>query len=695
MILVNLQNLNRYRIVKVLGQGAMGVVYEAHDPNIDRHVAIKTIRLEDLGADLAADYERRFKIEARAAGRLNHPNIVGVYDAGRDADMAYLVMELVQGSDLRASLNGGVRYTLGQSLQLMAELLGALEFAHGQSVVHRDVKPSNVMLDGNGHVKLTDFGLARLVDGGEATRTRGGSALGTPRYMSPEQVRGEKVDARTDLFSAGVIFYQLVTGVAPFEGEGDFVVMRNICLEPHRPPTSLNPALPPALDAVMDKLLAKTREDRFATAAEVAVALSAIARDAVDSSLKSLPALPASGSVASTDSLAANLNDLAAVLPAAAVEVTGTASSTVLQEHELMRWKEVQGSSAARDFERFLQQFPSGVYADLAKRRLRRIAGLSGSTTQVDVFVPPPQPSRPPIAEEWSFESAAADDDATRMISAEDRSAKWLSIKQLSGTGENDTPLAQGAAPGVAASAAEQNPSMAAPSLPAPAPPPVAPIKPISEQPSLAAAHAAQDALRRRAGLWWAGGAVAAAVLLAVGFWMSASPPKETVATVEVAPALVVSAPTSQPAAATETGVSAVVLAATESGTAPRASTESEGGSLKGPAAVGVAAPIAAMASASAKPPRPKAKPVVLPGPVRAPAPTPAPSEVAPPVAAMPALPEVKKGPSSPSEACADRTFLTRSMCQYKQCQLPQFKDHPECVAMREREQERENDGTR
>ena len=179
-----LQQLDRYRIVKVLGQGAMGVVYEAHDPNIDRHVAIKTIRLDDLAEDLAAEYELRFKVEARAAGRLHHPNIVGVYDAERDAGMAYMVMELVLGSDLRRALASGTRYTLEQSLHLMAELLGALEYAHGQSVVHRDVKPANVMLDRNGRVNLADFGSARLVDVGDTTRTRG-TALGTPRYMSP------------------------------------------------------------------------------------------------------------------------------------------------------------------------------------------------------------------------------------------------------------------------------------------------------------------------------------------------------------------------------------------------------------------------------------------------------------------------------------------------------------------------------
>ncbi len=167
-------------------------------------MAIKTIKVENLSEEAAADYEARFRTEARSAARLQHPNIVSVYDSDRHGDMAYLVMEFILGEDLKHHLDGGKLYSLEQSLRMVRDLLSALEYAHRQNIVHRDVKPANLLIEADGRVKLTDFGVARIQDSGEATRTQG-SIVGTLKYMSPEQVQGQPIDARADLFAAGIV----------------------------------------------------------------------------------------------------------------------------------------------------------------------------------------------------------------------------------------------------------------------------------------------------------------------------------------------------------------------------------------------------------------------------------------------------------------------------------------------------------
>jgi eukaryotic-like serine/threonine-protein kinase len=175
---MGLDKLGRYDIIRTLGKGAMGMVYEARDPNLDRRVAIKTIKVEHLSQEASAEYEARFRTEARSAARLQHPNIVSVYDSDRHGDVAFLVMEFVQGDDLKKILDSGRSFTLEQSAHLMRDLLSALDYAHRQNIVHRDVKPANLLVEANGRVKLTDFGVARIQDSGDATRTRG-SMVGT------------------------------------------------------------------------------------------------------------------------------------------------------------------------------------------------------------------------------------------------------------------------------------------------------------------------------------------------------------------------------------------------------------------------------------------------------------------------------------------------------------------------------------
>ena len=380
---MSLKKLGRYDIIKPLGKGAMGLVYEAHDPNINRAVAIKTIRVDQLSEDMAAEYESRFRSETQAGGRLQHPNIIGVYDAGRDQGLAFMVMELVRGGDLRQQLDQGRRLTFDRSMSIMKELLSALSFAHEQGIIHRDIKPANVMLDPNGRVKLGDFGVARITDVGEATRTQG-SMVGTLKYMSPEQVIGAKVDARTDLFAAGVVLYQLVTGTKPFEGDSDFAIMQAIAQQDPPRPSTLNLSLPAGVDAVVFKALAKNRDNRYASAKDFALALRAVTQHAA-AGLHSPPPPPPAAPVpvpppAKPES-GAGATSTGTSGGRSASGGTNTSPSAVSQEMELLYWKDIQDSADPEDFQGFLQQFPIGVYAGLAQRRLRKLASATSERT--------------------------------------------------------------------------------------------------------------------------------------------------------------------------------------------------------------------------------------------------------------------------------------------------------------------------
>jgi len=260
----------KYEVTEVLGKGAMGVVYKAFDPNIRRQVAIKTIRKEIIDDDRAGTIVARFKNEAQAAGRLSHPGIVAVYEYGEDEDVAYIAMEYVQSNPLREYFNRGTRFEERDAVSVMAQLLDALEYAHEQGVWHRDVKPANILIMTNGRLKVADFGIARI-DTSNLTQT--GAVMGTPGYMAPEQYAGQSVDWRADIFSSGVVLYQLLTGARPFSGRAETVAFK-ICYE--------NPPSPSQLDAtrgwerydpVIAKALAKEPKDRYQTAAEMRAAI--------------------------------------------------------------------------------------------------------------------------------------------------------------------------------------------------------------------------------------------------------------------------------------------------------------------------------------------------------------------------------------------------------------------------------------
>lgn len=251
--------LGKYQIVGTLGKGAMGVVYKGFDPVIARHVALKTIRKEDLAEGDTLSLLARLKTEAQAAGRLVHPHIVQVYDYGEDGDTAFIVMEYVEGCGLREYLRRRQTISLTEAGRLMNQLLDALFYAHAQGVVHRDIKPANLLINRADQLKVTDFGIARL---GDMHLTQVGSVIGTPAYMAPEQIEGLAVDGRADLFSASVVLYELLTGRQPFEGTTGSV-MYQITHSPHQPPSALNASLHERFDAVLARGLAKNRDDRY------------------------------------------------------------------------------------------------------------------------------------------------------------------------------------------------------------------------------------------------------------------------------------------------------------------------------------------------------------------------------------------------------------------------------------------------
>ena len=278
-----LQQLGKYRIDAVLGKGAMGVVYKAFDPDIERIVALKTVRKELFGDYSEVDLMARFKNEAQAAGRLMHPNIVAVYDYGEDAGTTYIAMEFVTGRALDSFIDAARPVRLDVVVSWMTQLLHALDYAHARGIVHRDIKPANLLVTDDGQLKVTDFGIARI----ESSKlTHVGAVIGTPSYMSPEQFCGETVDRRSDVFSAGVVLYQLLMGTRPFTGTAP-VVMQQILNDTPMLPSLCNPVLGDVFDSVIMRAMAKQPVDRYASAQSMLDALLAAyhARSAQQGSL--------------------------------------------------------------------------------------------------------------------------------------------------------------------------------------------------------------------------------------------------------------------------------------------------------------------------------------------------------------------------------------------------------------------------
>jgi eukaryotic-like serine/threonine-protein kinase len=272
-------NIGRYEIVAEIGRGGMGVVYQARDPKIDRLVAIKTISLLGQEPDEEQDYRQRFAQEAQAAGRLSHPGIVTIFDVGEEPENRepYIVMEYVAGESLKKMLTlGDHKMPLMQAVQLAYELADALHYAHAEGVIHRDIKPANILVTTGGHPKIADFGIAKL---NLSNLTLPGQLLGSPSYMSPEQLNGEGVDARSDLFSLGVVFYTMLTGFRPFQGNSATTVCFKVVNRDPMPVAAFDASLPPELDRILMRAMAKDPAQRYQSAAEMAEAIEGFRRE--------------------------------------------------------------------------------------------------------------------------------------------------------------------------------------------------------------------------------------------------------------------------------------------------------------------------------------------------------------------------------------------------------------------------------
>ena len=371
-----LKTLGRYNIERTIGKGAMGVVYEGVDPRLGRRVAIKTILKSHLDEETAKDYSMRFVREAQAVARLNHPNIVQVYDFGEEGDIAYLVMEFIKGKELKTFFDANERFDLKEAVRIMCELCDALDFAHNAGIIHRDIKPANVMLDAQARTKLTDFGVARVTDSDKTSveRTQAGTMVGTPAYMSPEQITGSNVDKRTDVFSAGIILYQFLTGEKPFTGSGAWTIAKKIIQEEPPLPSSLNNAVTSLFDAVVNRALAKNPDQRFQSARDLSVALKRAleGKSGEDDSDRTVAGVL-------TGEFAA-LGPTPAVTRAPAQDSSRTSGSATqpggTQEVELEFWRAIKDGNDPDDFELYVQQFPAGIYAALAKRKIAKLRGV-------------------------------------------------------------------------------------------------------------------------------------------------------------------------------------------------------------------------------------------------------------------------------------------------------------------------------
>jgi len=371
-----LKTLGRYNIERTIGEGAMGVIYEGVDPRLGRRVAIKTILKSQLDEDTAKDYSMRFVREAQAVARLNHPNIVQVYDFGEEGDIAYLVMEFIRGKELKTFFDANERFDLKEAVRIMCELCDALDFAHNAGIIHRDIKPANVMLDAQARTKLTDFGVARVQDSDKTSveRTQAGTMVGTPAYMSPEQITGSQIDKRTDVFSAGIILYQFLTGEKPFTGSGAWTIAKKIIQEEPPLPSSLNNAVTQLLDTVVNRALAKNPDQRFQSARDLSVALKrALEGKSAEEDSDRTVAGALSGEFAA-------LKPGPAVAKAPAQDSSRTSGSSTQasgsQEVELEFWRAIKDGNDPDDFELYVQQFPTGIYAALAKRKIAKLRGV-------------------------------------------------------------------------------------------------------------------------------------------------------------------------------------------------------------------------------------------------------------------------------------------------------------------------------
>ncbi|MES2282171.1 MAG: serine/threonine-protein kinase [Pseudomonadota bacterium] len=670
---MSLKKLGRYDLVRVLGKGAMGLVYEGRDPNLDRRVAIKTIKVENLSDESAAEYEVRFRTEARSAARLQHPNIVSVYDSDRDGDIAFLVMEFIQGDDLKHHLDKGELYTLEQSQRIMADLLSALDYAHRQNIVHRDIKPANLLIEPDGRVKLADFGVARIQDSGEATRTQG-TIVGTLKYMSPEQLQGRPIDARADLYAAGVVLYQLLTGKRPFDGDTDFAVIQQIVN--YTPPSATfhNNRLPPAIDAVVAKSLAKSRDQRYSTAQEFSNALAAACRDATDITVVPPAAAPGKGSNSTwTATMLAGESLISTNSGTSGTSGTSaTSSSIVTQELELVYWKDIKESVDVEDIQGFLAKFPSGIYADLARRRLKKL-GVSGDESDVGTRSGTvTQLSGSPGLDKTVLQIRPAADAAGETTDKTDLA--WQALEAAAAQTPS-LPLGQAAPPAAADTDPDATRLGTAPAS-TPSPVKVVAVPPatvhVAASPSAQPAAGAASPGKPKTALI-AGAAIAVLAVAGIAFkLMSPSAPVDPAA----AALLAASAP-----AATAPAPDGAASAASPAASSPAAQASSPQAAASAQAAARAAAAAKKAAADKEKDKDKAAKP----------APAKAASAASPAVSHSTDRPAATSaGATTPQQACEGRMLLGFQTCMSEQCAKPAFANAAICVERRAIEQRRE-----
>lgn len=351
-----LEKLGKYEIGRELGRGAMGVVYEAFDPQIERAVAIKTILKSSVEQHELAETFSRFRREARAAGRLTHPKIVSIYEYGEDDDMAFIVMELIHGKELKDFFDQENRFSIHDGIRIVMQILDALDYSHSRGVVHRDIKPANILITENGKIKVADFGIAKI---DSANMTQAGVVLGTPTYMSPEQFMGLEVDHRADIYATGVILYQFLTGERPFSGSVISIMHQAVNQEP-KAPSQLNPEISLQLDAVVKKAMAKKPEARFQSATEFMQSLK--------NALQLAPIASASLATGRTS-----------LMPVGEEVTHNTLTLPIKLDKQDSRaadieaWKAITNSNQLIDFIDYLKKWPEGEFTALAQQRINAL----------------------------------------------------------------------------------------------------------------------------------------------------------------------------------------------------------------------------------------------------------------------------------------------------------------------------------
>ncbi|EXI82238.1 MAG: Serine/threonine-protein kinase PknB [Candidatus Accumulibacter appositus] len=415
------KRIGKYEIRRELGKGAMGTVYEGFDPVIERPVAIKTILAEYL-ANVEVDAAvTRFKREAQAGGKLQHPGIVGVYEFGEDEKMAFIVMEYVQGRELRKLMRERGPFALIDVFEVMKQLLAALDYSHKSGVVHRDIKPANLMVLSGMKIKVMDFGVARVES---SSLTQVGSVVGTPTHIAPEQLLGLPTDGRCDLWAAGVILYELLTGRGPFVAETPVAVMHQVLHVDPAPPSSVIASLPPAFDAVIARALAKKPDERYQSARDFAAAL-------VNAFLKSKPGSDAGQAAAKAHSVAVGSVPLAPQMTLPPETLAEIESSLVRSIGPLARHLVRKSASHARNVEEFNSELADNIpegseRAEFLKRIERLEKAPSASIPPAPARPSGPKSESPADTDTGAAPTAAVVFDPVTLAAAEKRLAQYV-----------------------------------------------------------------------------------------------------------------------------------------------------------------------------------------------------------------------------------------------------------------------------